>query len=910
MAGKKPRSEQKMVGVLANHVEQRTYEITNIYTGSALDHGIYTYPEWVRKGRDEEWRQARAADISQGQHAIERPYEDQACARFDAWVCQNRKTLEIVPVLGKHGTGLTWCLLRVAKAIHDRNTDAKVLIVDDPINFSATQLHAVLPASEPVVLVIDEADEQRAIRPLCGAQNLPVFAICGTSSAVFAATLALTSTGHAHEEIQLPFWPQSYEMRKLKAAFGYPVLSSARRKLLRRGTIRSAARILGNGEEIGEVARRVALAAQKDDTGSLALLVETTARGTQIPQSLALRAVISARLSEACQAWTQQREYLEPDGSVGRLLWIEDQETAGEAEVLIAKLEGLDQISVSNLRCRLVANLIDKASKSSYAGEADFVRRLLASLAPAEAKHLVGADPRSISLLVERSNSFEATLSWIKLLARLEIPVGQLCPRLRFETQDSFADILVMASEFDDQDLADAMLDRLKSLPNWDVKNWTFLFELMQHIPKSAARVVLISLIPILSRQPSPEGIIGAGNSLQILLPIAAASGDARTRDWLWINALKSGPPIHAAHHFFELTRRCTTQSRSELALRILGNASRNVETDRATDLYDSLLENERISARCRSAATWCEKLLTHPGIKASSLASAHAELTIFSKIWVPSQFFEYWSMSCKFLHDKPTGTPLRVLGRLRWAVAHTMRGLTEHDIVSALSVVLAGSHWANVSDSEAQCYLKVMASLASVEGDFCELAQEALLALFINTGGSLASKLSEYKSALREHVPELETPSRVFRLNSTERRLAAILTPYLTALPEDVQEAAFRSAYVRWGNGGPTRNPLAYAAMRLGVISEFWDLLEPEGSPNDQMMTAAAYASVGSIIKSREYLGRAVDGYRLSGAGAHLHTTHKCASVLASQSDEDWKNTYSLAAGLVCMGPLLPRRG
>lgn len=915
MSKKNKHSFNQYASSFIGSLKQNISNVTEIYQGSTLGRGIYSYDQWLAMGESNIRYGASAARACLADQAISRTYEDQIVDSVLKWHSEGCQALQVVTVTGKRGTGLTWCLYRAAEKLTNYGWLPEIYVVDDPKRFSQTDLEHILNNRPPAILIIDDADIQDALRPLEEARYGQILAVCSGASSSVLRVLGMISTAGPARNITLPYWPQTHELEDLIKIYGEPQLSHADRRFLRRGTIRSAARRLGSGNSVQRVAGQIVKDATQEKGKAMELLLTTTSLDVLIPQSLVLRSLSMAKLPDKALSWTQRRPYLELNGEEAALLWIEDQETAQKARRLLDDIHGLDSVSRSMLNQHFYASVVSATLEENLVGESDFIRQLLRALPRTERRKIIHNKQDELRTLIGRDGRHETILNWFVVLNT----VGH--SQLALDATDSFAldgslvNLLLIMSKVDSRTEADQLIKHLNKAPTWDLSIWTQFFELLQHAPRALADSIFPVLITIIRAHSNPEKILTSSNSLQILLNIALDCKDASSRNWLLSTTLESNVPLHLAPYLFELTARCITQSRSGLALHLLRSAAKSKSFSRMDEEYARIFDEETAAERAYRVIEWCSFQLDSNALcKWTVRATAIQELLTFAQVWVPNQLGEHWDRACMFLlssveSDVNRGKLRELLKTYSYTVARNTYLALDNKILSRL---LSGFESDNVQEQEARRYLQVLIAIGGRSGTLGHTAVTALSALFGQDEEFSATALNKFNeaSASQLGLAVIKTPKQWLSLDDygfhvLKRDLISALDNSNLSLK--FQVSALNHMIHRWGGQVSLRNPLLYAAMRLNVIEDYPDLIKSDGNVNDKMMAVAAFASQKDEIEATKLLKSVLNDYREYGEGAHLHAAHQASSKLAHISVGSQRRMYILTSRLVFMGPLMP---
>lgn len=883
--------------------------VQNIHIdGSALGRGIYTYESWLDMASQDNWSAAQSAVHCTGPHSIDRTrYEDPILAEVDSWMASDTRNLHVITLAGKHGTGLSWLAYRISHALYGRPDTPQIYVVDDRVWFTQTRLHQVLEGALPAILIIDDADQQQALDPLDSARQLPVLAICtGTNRGYLDLLRALSTSGHQNH-VELPTWPQTEELQSLEEAYGSPPLTRHDRQFLRRGTLRSAARRLGSGDTAASTARRLVGSVAESSRSTMNLLLASTAADVLLPQTLLLRACPTPQIPGDVSPWVHRRTYLESQGEFAYQLWVEDQEVAELARKFFDQEGDIAPATREMLDSQTFSQLTALAATSAYAGESDFVRRLLRTVLPEKRRQIVRSSAESIARLVNNEVRTESLVAWLSLLK--SVNATDLIPEDIGGGQSRLSGaglLLWLTEQGADEDRP--LTDSVRGLLQWDAPTWRRTLEVIQHLPGPMRNQAARKLVLLLRQQHELDDLLTSGGTLQLLLKLLEPRGEPQGREWLLRHALATGPGSHMARDLFSLAERCITQGRSALALRLLHAHFRGEPYQDAEGEYKELEIAENGSSWGERSTEWCTARLSTE--RPSKAILGWHNLLEFSSTWTPESFDIHWSSALSALERANNDLSLYERRNFLQSLAHFFARGHPIPVLAHQRYLLAGLNSSEIVMKDAQRYIKSVAGHALMRGPLGDAARDALEALFIARGGALQTVLEQFNECASDVLAvKVQSPRLLFKLdNEAGRRLTYTLVSANKSIAPESQSVTLASAVDRWSKRrADMRAQLVFWALRTQEIERYKHLLRPDSSPNDATIAAAAYAAMGDTAAAEKYLREATPTNNYASMGAHFHSIHRATFELAKAREGAAGQTYATIANLVTTGPMPP---
>lgn len=893
----------------------------SVADGAVLGFGIWSWEDWVQRAQ----RGARgpAAEATNGRldsGAIHRVGEQKIVAAVCAWAESSSVDSLTVGIIGKHGTGATWSLLNVGEAIAAQGFQDLIFVVDDLDRFSKTDLTKAIPKCDRCILLIDDADVQQAMRPLRHAIGThKVCAIYTTADRRYAGLMSALNPRKSALDLELPDLPSPRELQSLRHLLDRPHLSNADSHGVARANLRSAVRILRSLEPTETMAQRL-VDLRSDDTaavpGSVAFLLFSTARDLLLPQALALRAV-GGDISAEVMTWVQVRPYLQANGQIHNLLWIEDRMAARLAENMWQSSGELDKASRRDAIEKIATVLVSAASADS-AQERTFVRQLFKTLPPSMQVELTRRHALRLREFANREERTELVFGWLPILKAGGIGIVDLV-NARLRTQDHAApydgvDLILAINAMGESSAVTNLEAYLAGAQVWPASAWVQFIAMLEHVSSRHTAVLLQTALPLLRGRSDLPQILQTGNSVQLLVPLVERFAPPKDRSWVreCLVPLVATQP-YTAPMMLSLTGRCLAQPRSERGLRILRVVtSGSYGTDFAklfTEEIQALADEEAGAALAHETVDAVAVALRLTTMKPSVVNNIWRSLLIFARTWDPDRAAIFTREAADYVEKVRGHTPYAHILALHNSTLIGMSrfGLLEQrDVEAALLPFLDGRRHISV----AQAALNSLSAFANSDLWVADLAMAAIRALICDEPVAAKAAVGAFLADASRGCPEQNeyvTPPAFLMLDhSWTSPLMQQLVQAMRWLDAD-ELKMFNRVSERWHGFSDVHQGLAREALRLGLQGSERSLFEGMAtkSPTWACLCVAAEAADGHLAIARQGMKDVLASYQERRQGAHPYAVHQASASMARATLGDESVLYGLIARLMRLGPL-----
>lgn len=912
-------NNQKIYNLFAYKTKntQNVESTAKISGGSKIGSGIYSFDEWLQMSDNPRVPGAKDAVDCDSKIAINRNNLTQKILdSIDSWSRKKGSKLEVATICGKHGTGRSWLVYSMLHELRNMNCKIPIYVVDDIYRFHNTDLTSELKGLCPLILVIDDADMHAALDPLVDARDLEMFVVC--TGAAKAQTKAIASIPISVDavEIDIPSAPTADELIRMQEVFQNPTLSAEHRKVLRRGPIRSSARVLGSGEDPKEVATRMIDIFFNNDNQLnrkvLRYVVDATANDLLIPESLLYQILEIEEIPDSCKPWIHYRQFHESDNITSSLLWVEDAEVARFAIGYERSRREVSEATAALQDADYLKKLLEHGSKVDNPSYADFVRRRLQK-EKAEAIESIISDKQSdVAKIIAHESRIESLISWMSILKSVQISeqiIRIMSQRKsKIVKQNPLKTILpILTSEYPHrQELIS------KFTPVWSVEQWADLMSLFKYLPDKMKSRFIDLYGKCMREQLSDNPALHKASLLEDIVIAMEPFGKPGDRDWILRASYSHKPNPQLLRYVFALTERCIMQRRSNFALGLFQPDQLDLKSSDLLLKYEQLRNDERLASWALNTFNWSSELLY--GNRWSHRAQAASQIINFSNVWVPDKYSEIMNSSIHMLNEFDSIPLDNNTKKFLWQLSHEFSKGYLLDIHESIPPLLSGLDKRNMSDQDAQRFIKIMAGFARQDNALGDSARSSLSAVFLVKGGQLAEALTAYRNMLFEQtgIP-LTHPSSLFSLDSwkhgrrgsiNEGLLFSVIDSHRVFDNEMQKELLLKSIF-RWGNIPRIRARLIFWAIRLNALDDcpiYWvkkcsDLME--------VVSIAISAVRGNPASARNRLQIFSENHIITGQGAHPNEIHFLLGILADRSEGADKFRYSVIKKLSTRYPL-----
>ncbi|WP_367320816.1 hypothetical protein [Streptomyces sp. HUAS ZL42] len=872
--------------------------------------------------------------------AIERDVERQAYRSMSEWLDQPSPRSAILKVEGARGSGRTWALLRSVDELH-RLRQAPVFVLDPESGADITALKAFRAAQQqPFIIVLDalrDPDDVRVIlSPTLDDQDsnqpgLYLLTECDTPAWLQPLQQTVQVGRVQIDEVQaLAAQLHPSRSRRHRLTHNERADINFRLRSDNPPLIGEVVRMLSSDREqaFQRYAEELHGQFQKYHSGTdkalgLLLLMYCGAQRLPVPDG-----VLSEAFGLASDDLEQAHGYIAGAGQ--RLVWLGQRTALDRAlkriknrngnptfekwrhEFLHKALRGLDP--ANRLHRKFARELITRTSKEDRSWLVSNHRNLILAIAAKSAQDPVSTQIYAwypLILAIHRSDG--ETLPDVRSLADdwqagLSAELAQnLAPQPR-----SPAEVLHMLLTLGGDETMLHLVRRLQGASEWDVSPWAGFFEMVEKFPRK--KEITDILMPVLrGGVVDVPHLLHTGNTAQLFPPLVTKHGRPDDRTWLWRHLYSAVTDIDTASlqdrykcagHFMDLTRRCLTQKRHDLSLRILKACMQPSTLDDTTcHGFEAELEViRRTEADDALGARSTEALLSLAcELPPNQAAHVWQWLLKLASQWHPDELHRLSRMSLDTVGRlmKDPQVPVKDYLQLRFAALET------------------AIHARTLRPSDAENYLKGFP--ATPEASQAELVVQLATAVIQSSDPADSSEVSRLLSdwAVREAwespavlgncldaladwagTPAPAASAAAFTLNPwTLKRLILALR----LLPGDL--AKQRSRILRVLQKYPEESQKeAYGV----VVSELLRVRMPDRverhmqsrsaeNANDLCARAHAKALQGDLTAVRAFLRRLLQMYDRTGRGAHPTAMRELTKAVTEQTSGPEQRCYRL---------------
>lgn len=906
-------------------VEQHITHIHHHTGGSGFGRGVWSWKDWLQRSHLEAGNGVSAQETRRcvANGVIPRRFERELEGCVRSTMLKPAVGNVGFGVVGTHGSGLTWTLFGAAHRLAAAGLAEDLIVVDDPELFIETDLVSLLEGRGRVILVIDDAEQQDALRPIKLASRIGLTVMFSTANRDYAELLLAACPSSQSKILELPPGPDPDELEMLKTAAGMCDLSHALRRETARGTMRSIARVLNENVTTQDVVHRLSsLRSREDETISrgMAVLLRSTASDAMVPQAMLLRFLQRDTLPRELKEWVQVRPFCH-GYQVQNLLWIEDRRAASTAESAWGERQQLDWRTISEQRTQVVRELIEIADHRQPL-DRRFIRRLVRRLSGQEQQNL-GVGVHAVLLeMAGAEKRIDFAFSWLPILQGLGVDVSDLARRKRqaheYELRDS-ADLVLTLYELGGWATAELLSQIMEGSSGWKVSDWVGLVAMMEYLPVRRRDELASTAAPLL-RELGPRktiSVLTGGNTTQILAPAIERTGRPDDRLWLLehLKAVVRERP-HAVGHFVSLGKRCIMQGRNELALETMRSLYQpdGVMLGRLSESYDRVRCREQQEHLAQDVTQLLHGMCTQGAYPARIIDGVWEGLLDFSRPWSPIDLPQFSTECMDSLWSFRSTLPARYLSRMMFSslVAASRCGSLRLSDVGSLTGEFR--HSSSSVPSALRFILMLSAIAAAVELPISGEAARALGALLYAKGQPLRGSLEAFSDATQASLNSehrIVLPSWLFRIDHFGRSplvARAALSSFRLAESPGSRVAAGK-LLTRYGGQRNLASHLTNALLHLREPDLVLGISpENSGNLNIDYRRVTAFAQAGDMTRARAGLREATLRYEGPGRGAHPHVVHRTLTEVASGSTGEERLVYSMIAALVHLAPLEDR--
>jgi hypothetical protein len=834
------------------------------------------------------------------------------------WITAGQSSSMIIGINGKHGSGTTTCLFSVALALSQMTSTEDMYVVDDIDKFGVTDLSKALYGHDRLILLIDDADKQQALRPIrLAMHSLPICAIYTSSNTPYSEDMAALNESESVPEIVLNSTPDTIQLKALRSLLKRPHLSISEKEALARANFRSAVRILEGRSTTKGVTRRL-VNLRRDGHIAAARAVEyltfTTARDLLIPQSL-MRRAMGREIPTEVMSWVQIRPYLRRLRQADHLLWIEDREAAKRAEAQWRSASQYDERSFNDSILLLTESLVTAASVDS-AVDRTFIRRLLGHLPYELRENVARSHIAVLRQMAEREQGQDLAFGWLSYLKLGGVDVSHFVASkiaLGFGTLDDGVDLVLAIQAMGGEYAARELAVKVDGASLWSAHAWVNFISLLEHFPRSQASKLLRAAIPWLRARSDLTQILDTWNTLQTLLRLVELHGSPSDR----IHVHSYSLPFMAlrpnvANAVFKLTTRCIVQSRSALAIRALQAAISTDAAQRSKML--AIFRDEAIGLTIEE--------------REQSLAQKALDCVVYNHSWPPSvqnqlrrsalAFASKWSPDLvpSLIYDNATylsaalvESPFNHSAHLH---SYVMRVMAERGALVGeyMPVALAPFSVPKSNPSVGRSAISSLLAFSASTSLYSFQARSALYQL-IDVEPELAmASVEAFLDDVRDLVAERGTLHVPTAFSDLDTRSGLPLVQDLLFAIRYVggdERALVRSAVKRWNQFPSLRTWLAGEVLRLNMQDEAQDLFRDGegGGLSWTCMVVSAMANMRNLPAARAGIREIVNHLQRHGEGAHPFAITRAAASMSHVTDGNESELYSLVTRLMTLKPL-----
>lgn len=910
------RQEVSHTSVRGNLEQKHT---TNVYVtdGAIPGFGLWRWDDWVeRVAGGARGPAAKATSLALQDALVRRDGQGSVITAVEAWVSDPTASSMTIGVKGKHGAGLTSCLFSIATSLVVSLGSEAVFVVEDVDRFFRTDLAKVLPGQNDLILIVDDADEQNAHRPLrIASGSLRVCTIYSTSSRSYAGVMGALNSRGVGLDIELPEVPSTTDIAALQLLHGRTALSLSESHAIKRGNFRSVACILNGSITTRVVTQRLGEMRRSENTAvaaAAAYLLVATARDAPIPQAL-LRRALATEIPDEVRSWVQVRPYIGQRGRKGNLLWIEDRAAARSAEDAWREDNQLDSDSFEESLQQTAQALLSAMSVNSSA-ERTCLRKIWRQLPPAVQRNLAKTNVGVLRDLIDKEAHTELVFGWMPILKLAGIDGSQILDALKgaevVRPNDGVSLILAMHA-LGSEEVAQNLATEVDASQMWSIQSWVQFVAMLEHVPSREASTLIQAAMPWMRAREDLGEILGKSNTCQLLLPLLAQFGSHTDR--LRVQKESLGlifTQPHITGHVLDLTSRCLMQKRSELALRVTQTAVTKylVQDTQALAAFAEELEylrnEEERGSLGTSTAEMVAKSLREATSKPSVQNLPRSALLSFAGTWDPANKSELISESAEFLQQTLTDVPITHVAIL---FAKTMRmmayqgGPPEEYLTMGLTPFKYGGR-PNSQVGVAAVYSLV----AFATTRYSSYARLALRSLIRDDPGRAAESMENFLYQVAHLAPrsDLRMPKALANLDSNGY-IARSLIESIKFMGDD-QEVVLRSAVTKWRKVSYVQLNLTSELVRLGMQDYEPSLFRvaDDASASSRHLAVTALAQV-NLNAARESMRKLFLEYLQSGEGAHPSAVTRSATAMSEATEGNESDLYRLVARLMAVGPL-----
>ncbi|MFD4348264.1 hypothetical protein ACFWQ6_25930 [Streptomyces coelicoflavus] len=876
---------------------------------------------------------------------IERNVERQAYRFMSNWLDQPSPHSGILKVEGARGSGRTWALLRSVDELH-RLRQAPVFVLDPESGADITALHAFrTEQQQPFIIVLDalrDPDDVRVIlSPALDGRDssqpgLYLLTECDTPAWLLPLQQTVQAGRVQIDEVQA-LAAQLHPSRSRRHRLTHSERADINLRLRSDNPplIGEVVRMLSSDREqaFQRYAEELHLQFQKYPSGTdkalgLLLLMYCGSQRLPVPDG-----VLSEAFGLASDDLEQTHGYVVGAGE--RLVWL-GQRTALDRALkrirnrngnptfekwrhgfLHKTLRGIDP--TNRLHQKFVRELINRASKEDRSWLASNHRNLILSIATKS-----GQEPVSNQIY-----------AWYPLILAIHRSDGETLPDVRSLADDwqaglsdelaqnlapqprSPAEVLHMLLTLGGDETMLHLVGRLRGASEWDANPWAEFFEMVEKFPRKTE--ITNMLMPVLrSGAVDVPHLLHTRNTAQLLPPLVTEYGRPDERTWLWRHLYNGVTDTDTASlqdrykcagQFLELTRRCLTQKRHDLSLRILkACVQSSILNDATCDAFEAELHvihreevNDALGARSTEALLYLACELPH-----NQAAHAWEWLLKIAHQWHPDELHRLSRMSLDTVGQlmKDPQVPVTDYGPLHFAALETAihaRTLRPSDAKNYLKAFPA-----TPEDSQAELVVQLATAVIRSSDPADSSPVHRLLAdLAVREAWESPTALSNCLDALADWAG---TPAPAAALTLNPRTLKRLILA-LRLLQGDLGKQ--RSRIVRILQNYPEESQkMAYRH----VISELLRVRLPDNverhmqsssteNPHDLCARAHAKALQGDLTAMRAFLRRLLRTYDRTGRGTHPTAMRELTKAMTEQTSGPEQRCYQLINRLQTLG-------